>query len=569
MGDTDMKLKAIGLALPMMLSLAALPLTAEAAELAGVSKVTEVMVFPSGAQVSRDFVMDLPSGTHELVLEDLPEELDRQSLRIEGAGPEGLTIGSIDHKVITLSLDDNGASETRKTLKERLQKLRDQRDVFEAEIQSFQLQLKLLNEMALLPSRHPSSQSGREEVGSSGLTQQYSALYTMMGDKYLEAQKNTLEARFKIRDLDEEIRNVNDRLGEQPSGTKRVSKLVVHVEAETAGQAKFTVRYQVKRAGWRPRYEARLNTDKSSLKLVRRAVIFQRSGESWENVKVSLSTANPTGRTSAPILRPWLVDYLPDREDDRVSGGVMSMDAAEEAPKAERYRGRAQLKAAKAPAPVAMRGARVNFGQYQMTFEVPGFTTIERGGAEKKVLLDKLDVTPEISLLTVPKKDQKAYLQASFENKTGNALIPGHLSLFRDGVYVGDGRLKAVEPGQISDLGFGIDPQVNVKWTKLDRVKGKTGLITSSNSDVHRYKITVSNGHKKAMKVTVLDQLPYAQDETLTISLLDTSPKPTRRDVDDKRGVLAWDFDLAADKSKEISFGYQLVWPKDKRITLR
>lgn len=560
-----LKTYCLGLALPLVLSMSGLPLTAQAAELAGVSKLSEVMVFPNGAEVSRSFSLDLPEGEHALILNDLPADLDPHSLRIEGAGPQGVVIGSIDHKVTTLSLDDERQSQMTGQLKDQLQILRDQRALLEAEVQAYQLQVKLLNEMALLPSR-PNRQG---EEGGGDLTQQYTSLYTMMGEKFIEAQKNVLDARVKIRDLDKQIRNINDRLGEQPSGNKRVSQLTVHVVAEMAGSASFTVRYQVNSAGWRPRYEARLDTENSSLQLVRRAVIFQRSQEEWDNVKITLSTANPTGRTSAPLLRPWLVDYLPDRKNDRVSGGILSMEAADEAPKGKRYSGRMLSKVAKAPAPAIARQARVNFGAYQMTFEVPGRVSVERGGAEKKVLLDKIDTKPSISLLTVPKKDRKAYLQAEFENKTENALLSGHLSLFRDGVYVGDSRLRAIEPGQNAKIGFGVDPNVNVKFTKLDRVKGETGLITSSNSDVHRYKILVTNGHKKAMKVTVLDQLPYAQEETLSITMLETNPKPSRTDVDDKRGVLAWDFDLKAGASKEIQFGYQLVWPKDKRITLR
>lgn len=567
MNNRRFKRVSVTLALPLMLATLALPLTAEAAELAGVSKISQVMVFPAGAEVSREFTLSVPAGEHEIVLTDLPQDLMGQSLRIEGAGPEGLTIGSIDHKVITLSSEDGLVSAQRKQLKDRLQALSDERDLLEAQIEAFQLQVKLLNEMTMLPSRQP----GRDAAGEADLSSQYSALYSMMGEKLLEAQTNALQARVKIRALDEDIRIVNDQLGEQPSGVRRVSRLVVHVSAEAAGEASFKVKYQVNNAGWRPQYDARLDTEKSSLQLVRRAVIYQRSAEDWADVAISLSTTNPTGRTSAPELHPWMVDYQQDEENDR-AGGLLSMhDMAvpEEAPQAERFKGRMMAKVAKAPAPAMVREARVNFGQYQMTFEVPGRASILRDGVEKKLLLDKLEAAPKISLLAVPKKDRKAYLLAAFTNETENALISGQLSLFRDGVYVGSTRLNSVEPGQEAKLGFGVDPKVSVKWAKLDRVKGKTGLITSSNSDVHRYKITIANGHSKALPITVLDQMPYAQEETLEIALLDTSPKPSRTDVDDKRGVLAWDFELGAGKSREITFGYQLTWPKDKRITLR
>jgi len=169
----------------------------------------------------------------------------------------------------------------------------------------------------------------------------------------------------------------------------------------------------------------------------------------------------------------------------------------------------------------------------------------------------------------VPKKERRAYLHGSFTNTAQAAILAGQMSLFRDGVYIGRSHLKAVEPGQKVEIGFGVDPKVNVKWVRLDRVKGETGLISTSNSDVHRYKITLTNGHKMAMPVTILDQMPYANQETLEISLLNANPKPSRQNVEDKKGIMAWDLVAQPNKPITIDFGYQLVWPKDKKITLR
>jgi hypothetical protein len=41
---------------------------------------------------------------------------------------------------------------------------------------------------------------------------------------------------------------------------------------------------------------------------------------------------------------------------------------------------------------------------------------------------------------------------------------------------------------------------------------------------------------------------------------------PTKRDVDDKRGVLAWEMKLEPDEEKAVEFGYRVTWPSAKRI---
>lgn len=558
----------------LALSLVAVPLTAGAAEISGVSKISSVMVFPSGAEVSRTFTVDLPEGQHEVVISDLPADLQGRSLRVEGAGPAGLEIGSIDHKVTTVPLSDLRDPAVEEELKRRLQEVNDERTLLEAAVNAVELQTKLLNEMAMLPSR----QMGRGgDDNAVDLTERYTSLYNMMGEKYVAAQANALRARAKIRELDKELRNLHDRLGELPSGQKQFSRLTVHVAAGEAGSATFTVRYQVNGAGWRPSYEARLDTGdesgKTALSLVRRAVIFQRSAEDWEDVKLSLSTTNPRGRTSAPKLSPLLVEFEPDAPKGDVASGRFS-DALSERAQVERPRSESRGRLLKgmiaaAPEPARHVSARVNYGKFQMSFEVADRTSVKRNGEEKSVLLDRLEVDPKVTLYAVPKKDRRAYLLATFDNGTGNALIPGALSLFRDGVYVGSSRMGVVEPGQKAEIGFGVDPKVNVKWVRLNRVKGETGLITSSNSDVHRYKISVSNGHKKAMDFTVLDQMPFTEMEELKITLLKTTPRPSRENVNDLKGVMAWDFELGSGETKDIQFGYQLIWPSDKKVTLR
>lgn len=558
----------------LVIGLMSQPAFLQAAEIKSRSSITAVTVFPSGAQITREFSVDIPLGSHEVILNDLPARLQSRSLRVEGAGPEALEIGTIDHKLVTIPLDQQTNKALIDQLQTQLDQLRDQKQAVKAEVEAAQLQKKLLNEMTMIPSRQMGD--GRD-AGLQDVTGQYTNLYTMMGEKFIEAQNKILQADVKLRAIEKEIANVRQRLAEQPKGNKQATRLVVNLTAANQGKAKFKVHYQVSGAGWRPLYEARLSTNagqKAKLDLVRRASVFQTTSEDWDNIVLTLSTTNPTGRTKAPGLSPLFVDFRPEPKP-LTQGGVMDM-MQEESDKAK-FQGSRSLKKKSGrivktmamEAPARPRRAQVSFGAYQMTFKVVEPTTVKRDGERKKVFLDQMSVAPKVSLFAVPKKERRAYLHGSFTNTTQAAILAGQMSLFRDGVYIGRSHLKAVEPGQKVEIGFGVDPKVNVKWVRLDRVKGETGLISTSNSDVHRYKITLTNGHKMAMPVTILDQMPYANQETLEISLLNANPKPSRQNVEDKKGIMAWDLVAQPNKPITIDFGYQLVWPKDKKITLR
>ena len=548
------------------------PVVGHTADLKVNSKIGSVVVFPQGAQVTRDFTVEVPQGAHSIVLEGLPAELQRQSLRVEAQGPAGLEIGPLDHKVETVPFEKQQHHALKVELETRLAALRDQRRLAQAEIDAGALQKKLLQEMALLPSRQIGDGKGADVAGLPGL---YSTLYGLMGDKFVAAEQRIVEGQVKRRQLDKEIATVKRQLAEQPRGQKKVSRVVVQVMAATSGAARFKLSYQIYGAGWRPVYEGRLQTlpGKEALSLVRRAVIFQRTSEDWDDVRLRLSTTKPSGRNQAPDLYPFKVDFKQPRPKPMAGGGVMDMvqshDMAESrGVKRKVYAGsRNQALIAEKNVAAKPRAAKVSFGTYQMVFDVPDVTTVKRDGAEKNVMLDALVFAPKLRLHMTPKREQRAYLHARFANKTEAALLPGRLALFRDGVFVGNSHLKVVEPGQSADIGFGVDPKVKVNWVRLDRVKGETGIITSSNSDVHRYKITVTSGHKNKMPVRVLDQMPYSEQETLNVSLLKAQPKPLMN-VEDKKGVMAWDLEAEPNKPLVVEFSYQLIWPKDKDITL-
>ena len=41
---------------------------------------------------------------------------------------------------------------------------------------------------------------------------------------------------------------------------------------------------------------------------------------------------------------------------------------------------------------------------------------------------------------------------------------------------------------------------------------------------------------------------------------------PSEKDVDDKRGVLAWEFDLPAGDSKTINLVHEIEWPEGQNL---
>jgi hypothetical protein len=68
------------------------------------------------------------------------------------------------------------------------------------------------------------------------------------------------------------------------------------------------------------------------------------------------------------------------------------------------------------------------------------------------------------------------------------------------------------------------------------------------------------------MDITVLDQLPVAQDERIEVQLLRTSTSPDERDVDDRKGVLAWRGTYEPGEERTIKFAYAVTFPDGQAV---
>ena len=129
---------------------------------------------------------------------------------------------------------------------------------------------------------------------------------------------------------------------------------------------------------------------------------------------------------------------------------------------------------------------------------------------------------------TVPKHDAKAYLYAKLILPKGSPLLPGPVSLFRDGTFVGTGALPLLSPGEEHELGFGVDDLVNVRHAIAEEKRGETGLISSARTDSRNYRMTVKNMHERAVELVVHDQIPVSQNEDIKVELMGTVRRPSR-----------------------------------------
>ena len=253
----------------------------------------------------------LERGDHVIVFNDLPSNTVGSSLRVEGKATGRLEIGSVDsRRVFVARTDDAVAASERKRIEDAIEKLKDDRAQLQVAIEAADAQKKLINNLAQLPAQPPAPNA------TAAPQPDWSQLFALIGQRIGEAQKVVLDAQIKIRDTDRRISDLEKTLTSLAPAQDERTEVKVFVAAETPLEADIVMRYQVVNASWIPLYDARLMTGSKAqppkLQLVRRASIQQRSGEIWDNVVLSLSTARPGSGNGRTATRTETVDFEPE-----------------------------------------------------------------------------------------------------------------------------------------------------------------------------------------------------------------------------------------------------------------
>lgn len=546
--------------------------SAQAADITAQSKVDAVTVFPSGAEVTRIGKVKLERGEHVIVFNDVPAQAAANSIRVTGQATGKLEIGSVDsRRLFVPRTDEEAMASERRKLEDELEKLRDERAGLDGVVLAAETQKSLIANLAQLPVRPAPS-----PAAAGAPPEDWSRVLAVIGTGTADAIRAAQEAQVKMREVDHKIEDLEKKLASIAPAREERTEVKVYVSAADALEADVSVQYQVPGASWAALYDARLDTGSKEtapkLEITRRASISQSSGESWDDVTLILSTTRPTAGASAPELFPMTVDYVPEPKPVAVGraaneearyrqlGGVADKDTMAEAA------------AAPPPPPMASpitqaedRVALAVAAPFQALFAVPGRLSIPATGEAKRVQLSLDALEPQLAIRTVPKDDAKAYLYAKLTLPAkASPMLPGSVSLFRDGTFVGNGLLPVLSPGEEHEIGFGVDDSVRVRHAIVDDKRGQAGLISSSKTDTRSYRVTIKNLHQRAIDLTVFDQIPASQNQDIKVER--TGQAPTRENIDDKRGVLTWESKLAAEEEKVLEYGYRVSWPAAKAV---
>lgn len=533
-----------------------------AAEIEARSRIEAVTVYPEGAMVTRTVQVDLPAGSTTLVFRGLPLSIDPASLRVEGQASGKLALGSVETR-----LQPVDPARTGNDIEARLKPLKEERDRRAAMLDALEGRKAMIQRFG---------QSGPDRGASAAPLDvaQWGAAWEAVGAALVKINGELLTARATFAEVDNQIKalEATETLRRNRNAPEREFTLALEAGEPLKGQ--LTLRYRVSGAQWRPAYDARLETGAAgrgaTLRLTRRALVTQRTGEDWGDIALTISTLRVLGSTAAPDVHGQRVSYIEYPMPVPMAAArdkVLAEHEAEMTGRSVVRRAPALAGAAAPPAlQVAEREATVESNDFQATFQIPGVLSVPKDGSQKSFAIQSRELLPELLIKSSPALDPTAYLQAAFVNEEEAPLIAGEIALIRDGMFVGRGQMAYTQPGERVTVGFGADDRVKVSRVPLKRRETEPGIVGSTRTDTRDFKIVVKNLHDFPVKAQIVDQIPYSEAANLVVEPLATNTAATEKTVGDRRGVMGWTFDLKPKEERDIRLGYRLRWPADREV---
>jgi hypothetical protein len=575
-------------------------------------RVAQVTLYRGQAQVTRTVPIEGNAGPVEIVVGKLPEQVVPNSLFAEGG--DAVEIRAVRFR--TRAVGEQPREEVRKLDREILD-TQQQIDLTTKQQALLAKRTDYLGKMEgfVVPTAH--SDLARGVLNAEALEK----LTTFSFAEHEKVVAQEVELAKKAHDLNEQLALLQRKHEEITAGASRTEReAVLFLQKQAAGPAEVRLNYLVNNCGWSPSYTMRSGDDRKKVRIEYNALIHQLSGEDWNNVNLTLSTASPALGASGPGLAPFHVTLAEEAAASQAPNGPGKPQGQ---PPANIYgRGLSkgqvldQLQGLNARKSQSVQAANnsivfaeqnksnwnlndVAYGFQQMeingdattlgvlrsekpdeangpslSYQLNGNVSLASRSDQQMVRIMQTDMGSKFYHVAVPVLTSFVYREAELANSSDKDLLAGPITVYLDGRFVGRGEIPTVSRGQTFVVGFGADPQLRARRELVDKQDGVQG---GNRETKFEYRLVVENFAKDKTPVRVLDRLPHAENNTdIRVTLGDTSDpisadKLYQRD-ERPMGILRWEIEAppqsAGENARLIKYHYKVEYDRQFVVSL-
>jgi uncharacterized protein (TIGR02231 family) len=526
--------------------------------------VNDVIVYLSGAQIRYKLNVNLTVGRNILMLENFSAKINPSSIRI--TSDDATTVLSVKHKITSTPIEAemlkyNQVNDSIKLITKKLSAVADETNAL-----TVQKDMLLKNQSL-----------GGQNTGVNVLELQKAADFFQ--SRVLEINKRITELAtdsetytLQLTKLQEKsyklsYTNNNDR--------SEVSVLLI---ASKAQQSSIEISYVVSDAGWMPYYDLKCEDISKPILLNYRAKAFNNCGIDWNDVAVTLSTANPLKSISVPELPTWYLSdyssvssfgkssYLGYNEvynqsnadaNQQIANGTYSWEENKLEDKQKVDYGRNVRKQT-----VQMK--QISVPELAFDFQLKNKYTMPSDAQPYILDVQEIALKADYRYIAVPVIEKSAFLIACISDWEELNLVEGNANVYLNGTYVGQ---SYINPNEISDtlqISMGRDSRIQVDRNKLKDYSSKQ-LIGSKRKATYVYEISIKNNRSLPISIQIMDQLPVSKSQEIEVTADELSGAIHNL----LSGQLDWSFTIDPGKVQTLKLGYTVKYPKNVKIQFR
>ncbi len=546
--------------------------------------IRAVTLYPDRAAVTRSVRVDLRQGLWTLRVPELPRSVVPNSLQAkvgaaEGSAPKsapkllGVDFAATPKVDFASSPEGVALAEKVRTLKRRIAELQQDRALLEQHD-------KLVDQVGVRPSAGAGADGATQPIDLAAAEKLLAAVHAEK-ERILKVSREQNDSRER---MERELAVAEQQLAARGGAdrTDRAGLVLLSVPESCSVEVQFT--YLVSNAGWAPAYSVRGNGDRSGVSVEYDAMVVQRTGEDWNEVRLSLSTAQPSTASSPPPVDPWFVDVVlpPPPAEARMQAmstgapaPVAMADMAPGSPTGDPGAAGNSAEMAKAIEEFAASAA-VNEAGTAVSFELPRPVTLPSDSVrQQRTRIGSFEPETRFTYVAAPILTESVFLRGDMRNSSAFQLLPGKAQVFMGGDFVGETAMPSVAPKDEFRVYFGPDRALRAKREVLSKVTGSSGLFGGSTVTTWNDRITLDNGTGRDVRVEVYDRRPVSRNEKIEARATNLSPalSADKPYVEGRmpQGILRWDLAVPAaargPKAATVTWTVEVIRPNGLETT--
>ncbi len=517
--------------------------------------VQSAIIYLYGAEVSHSKQVTLNPGRNKIVFIGLSPKLNSKSIQVNATGD--VTILAISDAINYMANQKEGSrikqlKDSASILNDAVIGINNDKDAFATE-----------KNMLLKNDAIGGTEKGVSIAELKLASDFYRTRIKEINNELSALNKNANKLNEALSKINQQLMELNAKIN-QPS-----AEISILLSTTVKTTTTINLKYVVTDAGWAPSYDLLAEDINQPIELKYRAKVFNNTGIDWNDIKIKLSTSDPSQSAAKPKLEPWELAFV----SPNIYKKQKSYAYSENSPIQQSSEGYMQNSISNLPGSGQIQKPaiqskiefiEVEIAELSAEFDIKTNYSIPADSKPYIVDVTEYKLPATYQHFSAPKLVRDAFLLARITGWEDLDLVEGPANIYYAGTYVGQSYIDTRSADDTLDLSLGRDNKVLVTRTKVKEFSLRK-IIGNTTKETFAYEMLVKNNRKTPIHIEVIDQLPISTQSDILVDVVETS----KGEFDAKTGEYAWKIALQPGEVKKIEFSFSVKYPKNSKPNLQ